>query len=41
MRSATLNAPQAHAGGNQAECSTDLESAGGTGETGFTIDNRY
>ncbi|MDU6686511.1 hypothetical protein [Phytobacter diazotrophicus] len=41
MRSATLNVPQAHAGGNNAECGTDLESAGGPGEAGFMIDDRY
>ena len=41
MRSASLNVPQAHAGGNHAECSTALESAGGPGEAGFIIDDRY
>ena len=41
MRSATLNVPQAHAGGNHAEYGTDLEYAGGPGEAGFMIDDRY
>jgi hypothetical protein len=41
VRSQLLNVPQAHAGGNNAECGTDLESAGGPGEAGFMIDDRY
>lgn len=41
MRSATLNVPEAHAGGNQAECGTELQSAGGPGEAGFLIDDSY
>ena len=42
VRSTTVNVPlAAHAGGNQAECGTDQESAGGPGEAGFMIDDRY
>jgi len=34
VRSATINAPQAHAGGNQAENGAVVKSAGKPGEAG-------
>lgn len=41
VRSQPLYVPKAHAGGNQLEYGTDIKSAGGPGEAGFMIDDRY